>query len=36
VNFYNDYSGWTLVLAILIFAVVCDAFGVWMGWFSTR
>jgi hypothetical protein len=37
-NFYRDMSisGWTLVFAVLISAVVCDAFGIWMGWLSTH
>jgi hypothetical protein len=34
-NFFRDYSGWTLVLAILG-SVVGDAFGIWMGWLSTH
>jgi hypothetical protein len=25
-----------LVFAVLITAVVCDAFGIWMGWLSTH
>jgi len=30
-NFFRDQSGWTLVFAILVSAVVCDAFGIRMG-----
>jgi hypothetical protein len=35
-NFYYDLSGWTLMFAVLISAVVCAAFGIWMGWLSTH
>jgi hypothetical protein len=35
-NFYPDFSGWTLVFAVLVSAVVCDAFGIWMGWLPTH
>ena len=35
-NFFRGYSGWTLVFAVLVSAVVCDAFGIWMGWLSTH
>jgi hypothetical protein len=35
-NFYHDLSGWTLMFAVLTSAVVCDAFGIWMGWLSTH
>jgi hypothetical protein len=35
-NFNRGFSGWTLVFAVLIFAVVCDAFGIWMGWLPTH
>jgi hypothetical protein len=35
-NFLRDYSGRTLVFAILVSAVVCDGFRVWMGWLSTH
>ena len=33
---YDDFGGWTLVFAVLISAVVFDAFGIWMGWLSTH
>jgi hypothetical protein len=33
-NFYRDFGGWTLVFAVLISAVICDALGIWMGWLS--
>jgi hypothetical protein len=36
VNLYHDVSGWTLVFAVLVCAVICDAFGIWMGWLSTH
>jgi len=32
-NFYPDFGGWTLVFAVLVSAVVCDAFGIWMDGF---
>jgi hypothetical protein len=32
IKFYHDSSGWTLVFAVLVSAVVCEAFGIWMGW----
>jgi hypothetical protein len=35
-NLYHDVSGWTLVFAVLVCAVICDAFGIWMGWLSTH
>jgi hypothetical protein len=35
-NFYHDFSGWTLVFAVLVSAVVCDAFDIWMGWLRTH
>jgi hypothetical protein len=35
-NLYHDVSGWTLLFALLIFVVICDAFGIWMGWLSTH
>jgi hypothetical protein len=34
-NFFRNYSGWTLVFAILVSAVF-DAFGIWMGWLLTH
>jgi len=34
-NLYHDFGGWTLVFAVLIYAVICDAFGISMGWFSS-
>jgi hypothetical protein len=33
-NLYHKFGGWTLAFAVLISAVVCDALGIWMGWFS--
>jgi ABC-type xylose transport system permease subunit len=33
---YHDVSGWTLVFAVLVCAVICYAFGIWMGWLSTH
>ena len=33
-NFHHDFGGWTLVFAVLITAVICDALGIWMGWLS--
>jgi hypothetical protein len=35
-NFYDRFGGWTLVFAVLISAVLCDALGIWMGWISTH
>jgi hypothetical protein len=35
-NFYRNFSCWTLVFAVLVSAVVCDAFGIWMGWLPTH
>jgi len=35
-NLYHDVSGWTLLFAVLVCAVICDAFGIWMGWLSTH
>jgi CDP-diglyceride synthetase len=35
-NLYHDVSGWTLVFAVLVCAVICDAFGIWMGRLSTH
>jgi hypothetical protein len=35
-NFFRNDSGWTLVFTILVSAVVCDAFGIRMGWLSTH
>jgi hypothetical protein len=35
-NFYHGFGGWTLVFAVLISAVIFDALGIWMGWFSTH
>jgi hypothetical protein len=32
-NLYYDFGGWTLVFAVLVTAVVCDAFGIWTRWF---
>jgi hypothetical protein len=31
-----DFGGWTLVFVVLETAVICDAFGIWMGWLSTH
>jgi hypothetical protein len=31
-NLYRDFGVWTLVFAVLVSAVICDAFGIWMGW----
>jgi len=25
---------WRMIFAVLIFAVVCDAVGIWMGWIA--
>jgi hypothetical protein len=33
---FYDFGGWTLVLVVLVTAVICDAFGIWMGWLSTH
>ena len=35
-NLYHDLSGWTLLFALLVGAVICDGFGIWMGWLSTH
>jgi ABC-type xylose transport system permease subunit len=35
-NLYHDVSGWTLVFAVLVCAVIGDAFGIWMGRLSTH
>jgi hypothetical protein len=35
-NFYRNFSCWTLVFAVLVSAVVYDAFGIWMGWLPTH
>jgi hypothetical protein len=35
-NLYYDFGGWTLVFAVLVTAVVCDAFGIRMGWLLTH
>jgi hypothetical protein len=29
---FHDFSCRTLVFAVLVSAVVCDAFGIWLGW----
>jgi hypothetical protein len=33
-NLHSHFGGWTLLFAVLTSAVVCDAFGVRMGWLS--
>ena len=35
-NLYHDFSGWTLLFALLTLAVICDGFGIWMGSLSTH
>ena len=27
---------WRMVFAVLIFAVICDAVGIWMGWIASH
>jgi hypothetical protein len=33
---FYDFGGWTLVFVVLVTAVICDPFGIWMGWLSTH
>jgi hypothetical protein len=33
---HYGFGVWTLVSAVLVSAVICDAFGIWMGWLSTH
>jgi competence protein ComGF len=35
-HLYHNVSGWTLLFALLTFAVICDGFAIWMGWLSTH
>jgi hypothetical protein len=30
---FYDFGGWTPVFVVLVTAVICDAFGIWMGGF---
>jgi hypothetical protein len=32
----REFGGWALLFAVLVFAVICDAFGIWMGWLPTH
>jgi hypothetical protein len=35
-HLHHNISGWMLLFALLTFAVICDALGLWMSWLATH